>query len=217
MIAIDSTFFPYLLKHKTRVPVDPSTGNLVEHLEERIDLLLETLQEDGETIIIPAPALSEFLVLAKDDGPKYLEALNKNPLFDIKPFDQMAAIELAAMRIKSEKALSKNAIKRQSPAETRAKISFDRQIVAIAIVNRAHTIYSEDEGVAKFATANQLRVVRVWDLPRPRETQGILSFHDIDDPDLKPSRKDISSIQDRLASPDKLDRDTQAEPQVDID
>ena len=96
MVAIDSTFFPYLFKHKTRVPKDPATDKTVEYVDDRIDLLIETLQEDGETIIIPAPALSEFLVLAKNDGPKYLDIITKSPLYEVKPFDEMAAVELAA-------------------------------------------------------------------------------------------------------------------------
>lgn len=171
MVAIDSTFFPYLFKHKTRVPKDPATDKTVEYVDDRIDLLIETLQEDGETIIIPAPALSEFLVLAKNDGPKYLDIITKSPLYEVKPFDEMAAVELAAIRLEMEKSLSKQELRKQSPEETWAKMSFDRQIVAIAKVHRAHTIYSEDGGVAKFAKANNISPVRIWELPRPKAVQ----------------------------------------------
>jgi len=171
MVAVDATFFPYLLKHVNRAPNDPATGQPIEQLEERIDLLIEKLSREKETIIIPTPALSEFLVLARDDGPAYLKKINKSPLYQIKSFDEMAAVELAAIRIKTEDALSKHKQKRQTQAETKAKISFDRQIVVISKVNEAHTIYTEDDGVARFATANKIKVVRVWELEKPKSVQ----------------------------------------------
>ena len=171
MVAVDATFFPYLLKRENRAPNDPATGQPIEYLEERIDLLIETLQKEKETIIIPTPALSEFLVLARDDGPAYLKKIKKSPLFKVKTFDEKAAIELAAIRIKTENALSRKKRKKQTPAETKAKISFDRQIVVISKVNDAHTIYTEDDGVAKFAAANKIKVVRVWELEKPKSIQ----------------------------------------------
>jgi hypothetical protein len=47
------------------------------------------------------------------------------------------------------------------------KVKFDRQIVAIAKVNRAHTIYSDDADVRKFATKAGIKAVPTWDLPIP--------------------------------------------------
>jgi predicted nucleic acid-binding protein len=176
MVAIDSTFFPYLFNHPTRIPKDPATNEPVESIQERIDLLISTLQEEKETIIIPTPALSEFLVLVKQDGPKYLKELTSNPLYSIKPFDVMAAIELAAIRIEIEKKLSKRELKAQTPESSYAKICFDRQIVAIAKANNAHTIFSEDGGVAIFATRLGVKVVQVWALPKPKETQRPFIF-----------------------------------------
>lgn len=48
-----------------------------------------------------------------------------------------------------------------------AKIKYDRQIVAVASVERATTIYSDDDGVRAFATAQGLRVISVRELPLP--------------------------------------------------
>lgn len=208
MVAVDSTFFPYLLNHQTRVPSDPATGKPVERIEERIELLIETLQEDGETIIIPTPALSEFLVLAKEDGPNYLKIIHKSPLFQVQPFDERAAIELAAIRLAEEKTLGKKALKRQTPQETWAKISFDRQIVAIAKVNNAHTIYSEDTGVANFAHKNRIKVIRVWELPKPKETQAPLPFAAGEEPAAAP---DIAPAGVAQITDKRIDKDDGAE------
>jgi len=212
MVAVDSTFFPYLLNHKTRAPNDPATGKPVERIEERIELLIETLEEDRETIIIPTPVLSEFLVLTKEDGPNYLNTIAKNPLFQIQPFDVRAAIELAAIRLAEEKKLSKKALKRRTPQETSAKISFDRQIVAIAKAHNAHTIYSEDARVANFARNNGIKVVRVWELPLPKGIQESLPFSPSEESAATPEIAPAGVI--RIADK-RIDKDAGAEEGAD--
>ena len=82
------------------------------------------------------------------------------------------------MRLKKTTTLSKKALKRQTAAETWAKVSFDRQIVAIAKVNGAHTIYSDDRGVKNFASEHKIKVVRTWELPRPKGSQ--MTFEELE-------------------------------------
>lgn len=178
MIAVDSTFLPLLLDYPTRSRPDPSTGAPVERLQERIELLIETLGDAHETIIIPTPVLHEFLMLVDTDGPKYLTTIEKDPLYRVESFDQLAAIELTIMRRKKTAGLSKKARKRQSPMETWAKISFDRQIVAIAKVHQVHTIYSDDDGVRRFAADNKIKAVGVSELPLPA-IEPQMSFEDL--------------------------------------
>lgn len=64
----------------------------VDRIPERLKHLVSTLADKKATIIIPTPALSEFLVLAADQGPAYLSELAHSPVFRIEPFDEMAAI-----------------------------------------------------------------------------------------------------------------------------
>lgn len=52
-----------------------------------------------------------------------------------------------------------------------AKIKFDRQIVAIARVNNADTIYSTDRDVARFGQQSRIAVLNVGDLPEPPPKQ----------------------------------------------
>jgi hypothetical protein len=56
-------------------------------------------------------------------------------------------------------------------------MKFDRQIVAIALVSNAGVLYSDDDGVAKFAMGCGLAVKRVVDLPVPA-SQQTLQFPD---------------------------------------
>src|SRR6266404_2670278 len=147
MEAVDNTFLSLLIHPKAKPPLDPATGKPVEHLADRIELLIDRLETDGETLLIPTPALSEFLVLAGNDGPKYLAEITSNRLFLLADFDTKAAIELAAMNI----SIRSSGSKRGAAQGTWAKITFDRQIVAIAKVNNARVIYTDDGEVATFA------------------------------------------------------------------
>ncbi len=168
MIVLFDNSFLTLVLHPTmkRPPLDPSTSRPVERVSERVDLLLETLEKDRETIIIPTPVLTEFLVLAGNDGPLYLTEINSNRNYSVEDFDQRAAVELAAMHLSIRAA---GGDRRGEQEGTYAKVVFDRQIVAIAKVNNVTALYSDDDGLGKFAERNGIKVVRTWELPLPPE------------------------------------------------
>jgi hypothetical protein len=167
MIAFDTTYLPLLLGHPDPTPPTDPDGNPIDDLQGRIGLLVEGIEDSGETILIPQPAFSEFLVRADKEGPKYTRMITRNPLYKFGDFELKASIELADMRRKELKEMSKSALRRETPAETKAKVSFDRQIIAIAKANRAHTIYSNDKGVRNCAERYGVQAVPMWRLPRP--------------------------------------------------
>jgi hypothetical protein len=84
--------------------------------------------------------LGEFLAYARNDGPTYLAELTTSDVFDIQPFDERAAIESAALFIKAKDAGNKKA----GAKGDWQTIKVDWQIVAIAKVNRADIVYSND-------------------------------------------------------------------------
>ena len=174
MVVFDNTFLTLALHPSANPPLDPSTNLPVGQLEERIELLLDSLEEEHETIIIPTPVLTEFLILAGKDGPKYLALLDNKRTFRIEPFDTKAAIELAAIELDIRASRSARAVKRDNAQGTWAKIKFDRQIVTIGKVHGAHTIFSDDEDVEKFANRCGLSIVKTWELPVPPSTQRSL-------------------------------------------
>lgn len=143
-------------------PIDPRTGHALTQAQARVDHLIEKLSNSGEVVLVPTPVLTELLCRADDQKDRIMRDLNKGNRFRIGAFDQRAAFELALMledwRI---------AGKPRDPNETAAKVKLDRQIVAIAKVNGAHTIYTDDDGLMKFAQKNDLEVVLTWDLPLP--------------------------------------------------
>src|SRR6266851_9960754 len=161
MVAIDNTFLSLMLHPRAKPPKDPATGKAVERIGDRIEKLQEELDSESERKILPTPVLSEFLILAGRDGPGYLEKLSGMKNILVKPFDQVAAIELAAVEV--EDRLKQG--KRAGSASPWSKLRFDRQIVAIARTNGAKRIYSDDEDVVKFATKLGIEVVCNWQMP----------------------------------------------------
>jgi hypothetical protein len=163
MVVIDATMLLLLLRPGTSAPANPD-GSLIVRPKERIDYLVQQLDKSKTKIIVPSPALSEILVRAGTEASQsIIDHLQKYAVFRIEPFDTRAAIEVAAM--------TRNAIdggkKRGITTATWAKIKYDRQIVAIAKVARASTIYSDDGDIANIAARANLKVIGLADLPLP--------------------------------------------------
>ena len=169
-VAFDATFLLPLLNPNVRGPLDPATNQPLEFVRERLDYLVDGLENDRTKIIIPTPALSELLVHAGNAGLVYLDRFRQSRSFKIEPFDERAALEVAlAIRHNIDQMGKKRGAQ---ATETWAKVKFDQQIVAIAKVNSATILYSDDEGLREFAAQAHLTVVRLRELPlAPKEPQ----------------------------------------------
>jgi predicted nucleic acid-binding protein len=167
MVAIDNTFLSLMLHPHAKPPKDPATGKPVERIDDRIEKLLEDLDSESERMILPTPVLCEFLILVGRVPPGFLDKFSEMKNLLVRPFDEKAAIELAAREV--EDRLKRG--KRAGSASPWAKLRFDRQIVAIARTNGATRIYSDDKDVMKFATRLGIEVIRTWELPLPSAKQ----------------------------------------------
>jgi len=141
-------------------------------MEDRIEKLLEDLDSDAERIILPTPALSEFLILADKDASTYLQKISEMKTILVKPFDELAAVELAAVELEDRR----KGDKRGGSSSPWAKVRFDRQIVVIVKVNGAKKVYSDDEDVKKFAAKIGLEPVSSWELPLPPAKQANFDY-----------------------------------------
>jgi hypothetical protein len=165
MVVIDATFLLLMLRPGTPVPVG-ANGRPVDRPKERIEHLVEHLGKARTRILIPTPALSEALVRAGAAASQLIvDHLQRYSVFQIEPFDTRAAIEVAAM---TRGALARGR-KRENPAATWAKVKYDRQIVAIAKVAGATTIYSDDGDIRTIANEAKIAVVGIAELPLPPE------------------------------------------------
>ena len=168
MVAFDSTILSLLLFPDAELQ-QGEQGKLVEHARERVMGLVRELEAAKEQVLVPAPALCEVLVTEGVDVQDVLTTLRSSSFIRIGDFDERAAMELA-MRLRA-------AIKAGDPREgmqiTKSAMKFDRQIVAIALVNGARVLYSDDAGVEKFASSCELAIKRVADLPVPAFQSGL--------------------------------------------
>ena len=136
-VAIDASFLTAMLDQRARTAAVA-------------DLILQLSRENAK-VIVTTPALADFLKHAGEAGPFCLDRLNKCACFQVRPFDDKASIELA--RLLGEQA-----------AGLRDILRFDRQIVAIAKVYGAATLYADNEQVAEFAAQCGVDVKRFKDL-----------------------------------------------------
>jgi hypothetical protein len=174
MIGFDSNMLSLALCPNVDVAVDPETKKKIERPKERVDLLVAELDARGEKILIPMPALAEFLVLTGNASATYLDMIHKLPRFVIGEFTERAAIEVAQAIRKALDSMNpaltppQNAAKKRDDVEaTWAKVNFDRQIVAIAKVRGCSAIYSTDGHVVKHAEKMGLDCIHLADLPLP--------------------------------------------------
>ena len=169
IVAFDASTLVYVFNEKAGAPPDPNTGQPVTRCADRIRFLLQTIERERGKIVIPTPALAEVLVRAEKAAPEYLAEFDRNRYFKLASFDKRAMIEFVAMereRLGNAKGSAKTA---------RPKAKFDQQIVAIAKVENATTIYSDDGDVKTLATRHEIEVVGIAQLPLPPEdAQGRL-------------------------------------------
>ena len=151
LVAFDSSFL---------IPLFDSRYGEAGALDPRLAHLIATLEREKATIVIPAPALSEVLIGAGDAAPRYLNAINISARFRVAPFAERAAVEAAAAHREAIKAGDKREGQRFWQ-----KVKYDRQIIAIATVEGASILYSNDDDIRRLAVDSSIEVVRLDELP----------------------------------------------------
>jgi hypothetical protein len=165
-VALDTSVLLYLAFPNAPAPTDPKTGKRVTHCQERIEGLLEGLDAANTHLILPTPVLSEVLINAADRQVEILAALTNKSSVDVAGFDQMAAVENAALR------RSKKLLKR-GRGVSKTEVKFDLQVLAIARVTQCEMIMTDDGPLRARAVAAGFKVAGVADLPLPESKRQI--------------------------------------------
>ena len=161
MVVFDTSTIVLALDPSAKPPADES-GQVVTNCKERVAHLLDPLNTSKTMILIPTPVLSEYLVGVGPNKQEFIYRINRSRNFMWGSFDVMAAIELSILinpDLQSNKKLDANT--------TKAKMKFDRQVVAIAKTRGADRIYTDDKGLADRARTNGISAVMTWELPIP--------------------------------------------------
>lgn len=166
MVVFDTSVLAIAFDRNAAIPLDPSTGAPIVDCGARIDYLLKNLAASKVRILIPTPVIAEFMVLGGPDREKRLDVITNSKVFVVAPFDLRAAVECAL--------IEEGEVSVKSPSsETKAKVKFDRQILATAIARGATTIYCGDKQLASRAKRCGLQAVLTWELespPKPPES-----------------------------------------------
>ncbi|WP_125182807.1 type II toxin-antitoxin system VapC family toxin [Minwuia thermotolerans] len=163
---MDTSVLVYLFDDQARPPRQPGSREPLAHCAARITHLVETLSTDDARIVVPTPTLAELMVREGPATGTIVEKLKRHSRVRIVGFDERAAVEFAATQAERGRGRKRG----QTP---RAKAKFDDQIVAIAAVEGATRIYSDDRDIRKLAEG-RFEVVGMFDLPLP--PQGSLPF-----------------------------------------
>ena len=165
-VVLDAEVLQLLLRPAHAAPPrDPATGEEVAAWRARLGELVARLEEDRSSVVIPTPVLATLLVRAGRATDALLRRIEARRAFQVQAFDIRAAVEAAAMAREDVEARAPSA------ATERA-----RQIVAIARVNGAARIYSDDEAIRALGLRHGLDVVGLAELPLP--AQGRLDLGD---------------------------------------
>lgn len=161
MVVADTATLLFILQPDANAPLGDD-GDPIPKCRERVELLLQNLSEAGVRVVVPTPVLAELMVSVGPGKAQLLGAINQSAAFSVVAFDQIAAIECACLN-------DPTMGKKLGAKDTKAKVKFDRQILSIAKVVGAHTLYTDDKKLIARATANGLNTVRMQDLPLPPE------------------------------------------------
>lgn len=153
-VAVDANFLVAL--------VDP---HLSGDRKTRLDHFIARMEKAKALVIIPMPALAEFLVRADTAGIDILNKLERKSYVLAAPFDRAAAFECAQLDRAALGAGMSGAVGGNGSEPTKGakkdgvdapwqKIKIDRQVVAIAKAKGAAWVISADDGVR----SNALRV-----------------------------------------------------------
>jgi len=165
-VALDSMTVIWGLQatgHRRGNPQQPALADL----QRRARILLDMLDKEEQTIILPAVALAEVLIgVAENSHDLFLAKIQQH--FHCPPFDLRAAAQAAKLWIWNRGLVADQQI-------ARAVLKADVQIVATAKVAGADKFYTHEPKLRKLAEFAGLQAL---DLPTHHPTDMFFDHHD---------------------------------------
>ncbi len=176
-VVFDTAFLVVLLNESVASANDPRSNGPIDRPKERLSHLISELEKQRAKIILPTPALAEVLANAGPALKPWLDIIASHSVFQIEPFDTLAAVEAAIM---FDQARARGDWKDGSMSP-RQKIKVDRQIAAIARRHSAQRLYTNDGDLEKvLGPGSSISVVYLSELPLPPEQPQLDLLTDLD-------------------------------------
>ena len=129
---------------------------------------IEHLVKGSVVVICPTPVIAEFLVGADATASSWLAALERKSNFKAADFNRRAATQCA----ETEKTIrGKKTGKRGNSKKDWQAVKIDRQIIAIAKINGAQLLISNDQGLKAAASEVGLTCCAMEELPLPESAK----------------------------------------------
>lgn len=125
--------------------------------------LIAGLKKRRVPIGIPTPVLGEFLSKLTPEEKEQFDRAQASSAFSMLPYDVRCAHESAEMELVA----SISGRRKGKDARPRQAVKVDRQIIAIAKVNRATLVLTHDEDVIAEAARHGVKACRISDLQIP--------------------------------------------------
>lgn len=129
----------------------------------RIDHFLFNAEKSKARIVVPMPAVAEYLVGADAAAIESFNKLERKAHIFVAPFDRVAAFECALL----DRAALGGGNKKDEVDAPWQKIKVDRQIIAIGKAHGATLVISRDDGVRKNALRVGISAMTVPELELP--------------------------------------------------
>ena len=161
-ILVDANFLVALVSRKSS-----------EDVQLRLKHFIATIEKQQCSLVVPMPALAEYLVGADSAGLESLNAFERKTFVQMANFDRAAAYECSILDGAS---LGRKDKKDGSDAAWQ-KIKVDRQIVAIGKAQGAGLVISQDRDVRTAALRVGMHCLKMEELELPPGAQqGRLDF-----------------------------------------
>ncbi len=178
IVVVDSSVLSLLVNPDAKPPLDPESGQPLTLSRERVEKLVSDMDARTDVLVVPTPVLAEVMIRAGAAAPEVLAQLTGRSRIRIAPFDEMAAVELAALTIE----LATAGDKRGGDDQSWQKVKLDRQILAVGRVAQAATIYTDDGKLIKSARRLGMTAISSWDLPAPDIEDDLFSLAGVSEP-----------------------------------
>lgn len=155
MIVVDANFLVLLF--------DPEALPQVERGADRVHHLIATLTKARETIMIPAPAITELVTSRVDRVDEIVAAVRGYSAFEVQPFDEVIAIETGILIQRWLDTIPQQ----DRPDGWRVPMKYDAQIAATAVMRNARAICTDDRNYGVWLKGTGISVLKLAKLDLP--------------------------------------------------